>query len=119
MPDDIPDPRPAVAGDPPAVLGQKCADCGHATARRVARCPRCASQHLNEDSWTEGTVWSTTLVHIPVGDRVPPYRLTYVDLADGPRVLAHQRHSGGPAPALGLSVHVVGINANGDLEVSA
>ena len=37
----------------------------------------------------DGTVWSATVVRIPVPGRMPPYALAYVDLDDGPRVLAH------------------------------
>lgn len=35
-----------------------------------------------------GTVWSSTVVRIPVQDRQPPYVVAYVDIDDGPRVLA-------------------------------
>jgi hypothetical protein len=34
-------------------------------------------------------VWSTTRIHIAHGERTAPYTLAYVDLDDGPRVLAH------------------------------
>jgi hypothetical protein len=36
-----------------------------------------------------GTVWSSTVVAIPVGERRPPFGLAYLDLDDGPRVLVH------------------------------
>ena len=36
-----------------------------------------------------GRVWSSTVVRIPVPGRTPPYTLAYVDIDDGPRVLAH------------------------------
>ncbi len=28
-------------------------------------------------------------MHLPVGDHKPPFALAYVDLDDGPRILAH------------------------------
>jgi uncharacterized OB-fold protein len=36
-----------------------------------------------------GTVFSGTVVRIPVADRPPPFSLVYVDLDDGPRLLGH------------------------------
>jgi len=35
-----------------------------------------------------GTLWSSTVVRIAVPGRTPPYALAYVDLDDGPRILA-------------------------------
>jgi uncharacterized OB-fold protein len=35
-----------------------------------------------------GTVWSSTVVRIALPGRTPPYALAYVDVDDGPRVLA-------------------------------
>lgn len=34
-------------------------------------------------------MWAGTLVHLAVGEWQPPFGLAYVDLDDGPRVLAH------------------------------
>jgi hypothetical protein len=33
-------------------------------------------------------VWSSTVVRVPLPGYDPPYRLAYVDLCDGPRILA-------------------------------
>jgi len=35
------------------------------------------------------TVFSSTVLRIPVPDRTPPFTLAYVDVDDGPRILAH------------------------------
>ena len=36
-----------------------------------------------------GTVFSSTVLRIPVPGRTPPFTLAYVDVDDGPRILAH------------------------------
>jgi len=36
-----------------------------------------------------GTVFSSTVLRIPVPDRTPPLTLAYVDVDGGPRILAH------------------------------
>jgi uncharacterized OB-fold protein len=38
-----------------------------------------------------GTVFSSTVVRIPVAEQSPPFSLLYVDLDDGPRLLGHGR----------------------------
>ncbi|MCY4271688.1 MAG: OB-fold domain-containing protein, partial [bacterium] len=46
-----------------------------------------------------GTVFSSTVLRIPVPERTPPFALAYVDVDDGPRILAHVDGAGeGPAP---------------------
>ena len=35
-----------------------------------------------------GTVWASTVVRVALPERAAPYGLAYVDLDDGPRVLA-------------------------------
>ncbi len=37
----------------------------------------------------KGTVFSSTVLRIPVPGRTPPFTLAYVDVDDGPRILAH------------------------------
>lgn len=64
-----------------------------------------------------GTVWSVTTIHVPSGDREAPYTLAYVDLDDGPRMLAHV--SDGPAAEVGGRVTLTGRTPHGDPEVSA
>ena len=37
----------------------------------------------------KGTVFSSTVLRIPVPGRTPPFAMAYVDVDDGPRILAH------------------------------
>jgi uncharacterized OB-fold protein len=64
-------------------------------------------------------VWSATVVRVPVPGRTPPYVLAYVDLDEGPRVLAHVAGTDATAPPIGSTVHVCGVGADGDLEVTS
>lgn len=89
----VADPRPQVRGD--RVLGARCSACGYATAPAAPWCPACQSREQAEVEFGPGaTIWSSTLVHIPVGKWQPPYALAYIDLDDGPRVLAHLEQPG-------------------------
>lgn len=60
-----------------------------------------------------GTVFSSTVLRIPVPGRTPPFTLAYVDVDDGPRILAHVD---GPDEALvpGCGVVLSGWNKHGD-----
>ena len=72
-----------------AIIGARCERCGYAVAPPTARCPACGG--LMTDGVrhsSSGRVWSSTVIHIPVGRRVPPVGYAYVDLDDGPRVLS-------------------------------
>lgn len=90
------DPRPEVDATGPAVVGVRCKECGHpmATARPV--CAACGGALEVDRFGPEGVVYASTVVRIQVGDRTPPYALAYVDLDNGPRVLAHV--AGEPVP---------------------
>lgn len=79
--------------DDGAVLGVRCHSCGRATAPRTPRCPACGSAVELARFAPTGTVWASSVIHIPVGERTPPYGLAYVDLDDGPRVLALQEQA--------------------------
>jgi uncharacterized protein len=84
----VADPRPRVVDG--RVAGWRCRGCGHAVAQESPWCPQCSAAALEVDSFGPGgTVWAATVVHLPVGRWVPPFGLAYVDLDDGPRVLAH------------------------------
>jgi hypothetical protein len=62
-------------------------------------------------------VWSDTTVYVPVPGRTPPYRIAYVDLDDGPRVVADlDTPPGRPAPR---RVRLTGTSPAGDLTVAA
>lgn len=60
-----------------------------------------------------GTVFSSTVLRIPVPGRTPPFTLAYVDVEDGPRILVHVD---GPDEALVPSSQVTlsGWNEHGD-----
>lgn len=113
-----PDPRPQAIreGSSYFVRGMGCRACGYASAVAIPWCPRCRSEVSETLYGPEGTVWSSTVVRIPLPNREPPYALAYVDLKDGPRVLAHI-----PEPverlAIGQTVHLTEPTADGDLQV--
>lgn len=111
----VADPRPEVLGD--RVIGVRCGACGYPTAPPAPWCPVCQSRDLRPTEFGPGgTVWSSTLVHIPVGRWKPPYALAYVDLDNGPRVLAHLQTP--VKQRMGTRVRIVG-GDDGDLVVAA
>ena len=61
----------------------------------------------------KGTVFSSTVLRIQIPGRTPPFTLAYVDLDDGPRILAHVN---GPDEVLvpGSRVALSGWNEQGD-----
>ncbi|KAA9160099.1 hypothetical protein FPZ12_018580 [Amycolatopsis acidicola] len=84
----VADPRPVFDGG--AVLGARCTTCRYPVPQRqLPWCPVCYGELVPERFAATGSVWSSTVVAIPVGTRRPPFGLAYVDLDDGPRVLAH------------------------------
>jgi uncharacterized protein len=112
------DPRPELhrtAQGEWVVAGRRCLVCAEPVAYAWPRCPACAG--AVEPAWfgPHGTVWSSTVVRIAVPGHVPPYALAYVDLDDGPRVLAH---TAGDAPApIEAGVRLTGVSEAGDLQV--
>ncbi|WP_293773062.1 OB-fold domain-containing protein [Sporichthya sp.] len=95
------------------MAGLRCAACGEVAAFAWPRCPNCAGEVTPAEFGPEGTVWSATVVRIPIPGRTPPYALVYVDLDDGPRVLAH----GDEAPSIGGRVRLLESSPDGDLRV--
>jgi len=90
-----PDPRPRMT-EAGGLAGARCEACGYAVAFPRPRCPRCRGELAPAEFGPGGTVWASTVVHVPVPGVEPPYGLAYVDLDDdGPRVLVH---TGGEAP---------------------
>jgi uncharacterized protein len=86
-----PDPRPQAVVDTDGVLritGSRCTACGHPMLVHPPRCSRCFAAVVPDRFGPTGTVWSSTVVRIAVPGRTPPYTLAYVDLHNGPRVLA-------------------------------
>ncbi|NKQ52458.1 hypothetical protein HFP15_06160 [Amycolatopsis sp. K13G38] len=84
----VADPRPVFDGT--AVLGTRCTACRYPSAQQEPPwCPVCYGEPAPERFAATGSVWSSTVVAIPVGTRKPPFGLAYLDLDDGPRVLVH------------------------------
>lgn len=100
------------------VIGVRCTACGYPVAFARPRCPVCRGPVETERFGPEGVVWSATTVRIPVGHREPPYQLVYVDLQNGPRILAHVAGPNGAPPddlvQVGTRVRLCGQNDAGD-----
>lgn len=97
------------------LAGARCPACGYVTATAHPRCPECYCPLEEAVFGPGGRVWASTVVRVPVPGRVPPYGLAYVDVDDGPRVLAH---TGGDVPlAVGSRVRLAGLTAEGDVRV--
>lgn len=114
------DPRPtAESGTDGAwcVTGRRCRACGQASAYPWPRCPACRGEVTPASFGPDGTVWSSTVVRIPVAGHAPPYALAYVDLDDGPRILAQVVDADGAAAPIGGRVRLVTPSADGDLQV--
>lgn len=85
---EVADSRPVLDGG--AVLGVRCTACRYPAAQQgIPWCPVCYAPVEPERFAGTGSVWSSTVVAIPVGERRPPFGLAYLDLDDGPRVLVH------------------------------
>lgn len=113
----MPDPRPVVIDDGTTrIAGFACTECGHPLPVAGPWCPRCQSDLEPREFGPGGRVWSSTVFRVPLQDRRPPWVLVWVDLDDGPRVLAHVD---GPAERLpiGTRTELIGVSATGDLLV--
>jgi uncharacterized OB-fold protein len=111
----LPDPRPRLEGD--RVAGVRCTACGYPSGVARPRCPVCAADVAAERFGPDGVVWSSTVVHIPLPGREGAYGLAYVDLLDGPRILAHTDAAGGRLP-IGTRVRILpGPAGAGDIRV--
>lgn len=93
-------PGPAAGGLPVAdsrptlvnglVAGVRCISCRYSSPQGGQPwCPVCYAELKPDSFGPGGTIWSSTVVGIPVGTREAPFALAYVDLDDGPRVLVH------------------------------
>ncbi|MEA2624027.1 MAG: uncharacterized protein QOD06_72 [Candidatus Binatota bacterium] len=119
-PCDAPDPRPRLIahGDGSSrIEGVRCTECRLPVAFARLRCPACGAAVAGDLFGPLGTVWSSTVVRIPVPGRTPPYALAYVDLDDGPRILAHAARQADAPLRIGTRVRLTGISAGGDLVV--
>src|SRR5688572_4991891 len=104
------DPRPVVVLDRarPLVQGVRCTRCRYPTTEPLGRCPVCGGPTEPDAFGPGGTVFSATVLRVPVPGRTPPYGLAYVDLDDGPRILAHVRGSNEEALAPNDRVELTG-----------
>jgi uncharacterized protein len=111
------DPRPrwSKTHDGWRLEGARCTSCGHVTVEAAAWCARCYGAVESGSFGPDGAVWAATVVRIPLPGREPPYALAYVDLDDGPRLLAHVM--GSAAPRAGTRVRLAGPSAAGDPQV--
>ncbi len=111
----VSDPRPVVQGN--KVLGARCGACGYPSAPPAPWCPVCQKREQQPaDFGPLGTVWASTLVQIPVGRWTPPYAMAYIDLDEGPRVIAHLQDARIEKP--GTRVRIIG-GEEGDLLVAS
>lgn len=107
----VADPRPVWQNG--AVQGLRCTECRYPAAQQeIPWCPVCHSPVAPEQFAVDGTIWSATVVRIPVGERRPPFALAYLDLDDGPRLLVHLDEPS--APAVGTRARIIGTD-RGDL----
>lgn len=112
------DPRPkAVTRDGVHRLsGWRCRRCELPQAVPAPWCPDCLGELVECDFGPDGTVWSSTVVHLDLEGLSAPYGLAYVDLDYGPRFLAHTIERSQPV-AVGSRVRITGLNARVDIEV--
>jgi uncharacterized protein len=98
------DPRPLVEDG--RLRGARCVACRYPLAFPRPHCPLCGDETAPETFGPAGHVWASTVVRVAVPGRRPPYGLAYVDLDDGPRVLA-QVADADDAVAIGARVQLV------------
>jgi uncharacterized OB-fold protein len=113
------DPRPRVVDGPGgyAISGARCAACQHPSATMVPRCSCCGRETVEAMFGPEGTIWATTTIHVASGERSPPYTLIYLDLDDGPRVLAHVLDGPTVAPRIAERARLIERTDRGDPQV--
>lgn len=80
------DPRPRVEATDASVqvIGVRCPAWGWGSAVQDVACSACGGDTEPARFGPTGTVWSWTVVRIPVADLEAPYALAFVDLDDGP-----------------------------------
>lgn len=83
-------------------------------AIKLTRCPVCRELLSPARFGPGGSIWAVTSVHISVQDRATPYLLAYVDLDDGPRILAHVQANPAGRPSVGDRVRLAGVTSAGD-----
>lgn len=100
------------------VVGSRCTACRYPSAQvGLPWCPACQDGTMERAVFAPtGAIWSSTVVHIRVLTRKAPFALGYVDLDDGPRVMARLAVPEVHSP--GTRVEVVRIE-HGDLVAEA
>lgn len=77
-----------ISDDDGEVLGSSCGGCGFHSAPASAACPVCGRRMDARSFRPVGTVWARTLVSFAVRGTTGPSEFAYIDLDDGPRLLA-------------------------------
>jgi hypothetical protein len=111
-----PDPRSRLAEG--RLEGSRCTVCGYRLAGTAPRCPACGGSLAPALFGPEGVVWASTVLRVPVQERSVPYVLAYVDLDEGPRVLAHVEADADHPPSVGARVRLSATSPEGDLSVT-
>lgn len=88
------------------VQGYRCAACRYPVVHRLPRCPLCAGALGPAEFGPLATVWSATVTRVSIPGTEPPFGLAYVDLDDGPRILAR---FASVAPAVGARVSIAAV----------
>lgn len=94
------------------VPGHRCDRCGYPVLSDRPACPNCGGRLLPATFTGEGAVWSATVVRIDVPGHPAPRVLAYVDLNDGPRILAAVNKPDGRPPRPGAQVEVTDATSN-------
>jgi uncharacterized OB-fold protein len=116
-----PDPRPRLVADERGdwlLEGARCEVCEYPTPERLDRCPVCRGPAQPARFGPAATVFAATVLRVPVEGRTPPYAITYVDLDEGPRILAHLDRADEVVEPR-RRVRLVGISDHGDPLVTA
>jgi uncharacterized protein len=106
-------------GDPPALLGSRCAACGAHHFPLHDTCPYCAADGpLPTQLSSAGSLWAWTAVTTaPPGYQGPvPYGVGVVQLPEGIRVITHLTVSDPAALALGQAMELRVVPLHADAE---
>jgi hypothetical protein len=95
------------------LLGFSCKGCDRRYAIAARECRGCRGELVESVFGPTGMVWASTVVRIGSAGRTPPYTLAYVDLADGPRLLAHVAGEAVRAKS-GQAATLAGLTSTGD-----
>jgi uncharacterized OB-fold protein len=110
------DPRPRTEENSGRWLlqGARCADCSYAMVIVPPVCPACGcSNVLPTEFGPGGVVFSSTVLRIPIANRPAPTAFAYIDIDDGPRILAKVPSADRPLLP-GTRVALIGPNRFGD-----